>query len=59
MSSKEITQLAQKVPSFCILGQEPSTHSFNVTGLNTQHAIIQAAVDRPRAYISCHKHLNA
>ena len=45
--------------AFCILGQEPSTHGFNVTGLNTRHTIIQGAADKPRSYISCHKGLNA
>ena len=59
MSNKEITRLAQGTKAFCILGQEPSTYGFNITGLNTRHTIIQAAVDRPRAYISCHKLLNA
>ena len=59
LSNEEITMLAQKTEAFCILGQEPSTCGFNVTGINSQHTIIQAAVDRPRSYISCHKDLKA
>ena len=59
MSNEEITQLAQKTDNFCIIGQEPSTFGFNVTGLNTGHTIVQGACDKPRAYISCHKGLNA
>ena len=59
LSNEEITSLAQKTEAFCILGQEPTTHGFNVTGVNSGHTLIQAATDRPRAYISCHKGLNA
>ena len=59
MSNEEITLLAQKVDNFCILGSEPSTYGFNVTGINTRHTLIQGAADRPRAYISCHKNLKA
>ena len=59
LSNEEITSLAQRTKAFCILGQEPSTFGFNVTGINSGHTLIQAATDRPRAYISCHKELNA
>ena len=59
ISTEEITQMAQQTEAFCILGQEPSTFGFNVTGVNTRHTLVQAATDRPRAYISCHKKLNA
>ena len=59
LSNEEITSLAQKTEAFCILGQEPSTYGFNVTAINSQHTIIQAATDRPRSYISCHKDLRA
>ena len=33
--------------------------AFCITGINSQHSTIQAATDRQRAYISCHKSLNA
>lgn len=59
MLNEEVMRLAEKSASFCILGQEPSTHGFNVTGLNTRHTIVQAATDKPSAYISCHKNLLA
>lgn len=58
MSSQEIMRLAETSSSFCIMGQERSTYGFNVTGLNSRHTIIQAAVEKPRAYICCHKYLN-
>ena len=37
MYNEEITALAQREALFCILGQEPSTFGFNVTGINTRH----------------------
>ena len=59
ISNSEIMRLAESERSFCILGQEPSTFGFNVTGLNSGHTIIQAPTERPRAYIACHKLLKA
>ena len=59
MSNEEITRLAESTKSFCILGQEPSTFGYNVTGLNSRHTIVQAATDKPRSYIVCHKQLGA
>ena len=57
MSNNEIMRLAESEELFCILGQEPSTFGFNVTGLNSAHTIVQAAVDKPRSYLACHKQL--
>ena len=48
LSNEEITSMAQKTEAFCILGQEPSTYGFNVTGINAQHTIIQAATSRKK-----------
>ena len=59
MSNEEIMRAAEKSGHFCIIGQEPSTFGFNVTGVNSQHIVIQAPVDKPRSYIVCHKLLNA
>ena len=59
MSNEEIMRAAEKAGNFCIMGQEPSTFGFNVTGVNSQHIVIQAPVDKPRSYIVCHKLLNA
>ena len=55
MSNEEIMRLAESEERFCIIGQEPSTFGFNVTGLNRQHTIVQAPVDKPRSYLVCHK----
>ena len=59
ISTENIARLVGKSNSFLVLGQEPSSHGFNVTGLNTRHTIIQSATEKPRAYVYCHKNLNA
>ena len=59
MSNEEIMRLAESTTPFCIIGQEPSTYGYNVTGLNSRHTIVQAAVDKPRSYLVCHKQLGA
>ena len=59
ISTENIARLTGKAKSFLVLGQEPSSYGFNVTGLNTRHTIIQSAVEKPRAYVYCHKNLNA
>ena len=57
MSTESTSRIASNLNSFCVLGSEPSTVGFNITGLNKTHKIIQAAIDKPRAYIYCHKNL--
>ena len=59
ISCEYIAQACAGLNSFIVLGQEPSTNGFNITGLNRGHKIIQASVDKPRAYIYCHKSMNA
>ena len=58
MSTEETSRLASQLNSFCVLGQEPSTFGFNITGLSRNHKVIQASVDKPRAYIYHHKGLD-
>ena len=59
ISNEAVTYISDKLGSFCILGQEPSTYGFNVTGINSRHTLVQAPVEKPRAYLVCHKGLNA
>ena len=59
ISTENISTHTASLNSFIVLGQEPSCHGYNVTGLNTRHTIVQGNVEKPRTYIYCHKMLNA
>ena len=59
ISTENIYNRVTKLDSFLLLGQEPSVFGHNIIGLNKRHTIVQAPVDKPRAYIYCHKALNA
>ena len=51
--------MVQNLTSFLVLGQEPSCVGGSVTGLNRHHTVIQYSSESPRAYVYCHKQLNA
>ena len=59
ISTENISRITGVANSFMVLGQEPSSYGSSVTGLNPRHTVVQAATERPRAYIYCHKNLNA
>ena len=59
MSTEETSRHVSRLNNFCVMGTEPSTNGFNITGLNRTHKLFQAAVDKPRAYIYCHRGINA
>ena len=53
-----IANMTDKMDSFVVIGQEPSSYGFNITGLNWRHVIIQGAVEKPRTYIYAHKDIH-
>ena len=57
ISCERINKYCEENNLFLCLGQEPSTHSGRITGLNSFHTLVHAAVQRPRAYIYAHKSL--
>ena len=59
ISMEKLSSLLSKTKDFVVLGQEPSSYGYNVCGLNKFHTLIQAPVHKPRAYLYCHKDLNA
>ena len=58
-STELITNLTESQKQFVILGQEPSTFGYNVTGVDNNNMIIQGASDKPRSYVCVSKNLNA
>ena len=57
ISCETLNKYCEESKLFLCLGQEPSTYNGRITGLNNYHTVINATVERPRAYIYAHKSL--
>ena len=56
---EKLLAITSTVEQFVVLSQEPNTIGHSVVGLNKGHSIINGLVERPRAYVYCHKDLKA
>ena len=56
-SCEKLAYYCDKLPSFLVLGQEPSMVGMTITGLNGRHARVHGLVQRPRAYVYLHKNI--